>query len=102
MIKRYRANIMKTLRTASPTSSTSSTDDKLDKLVRLQELAVLSRGGGGGGGGGDGGQFVKHADFPKGLLEKLDIHDTNDLEEFMSLRSNVGDRGRVQCLLWTV
>ena len=87
----------------------STVEDTLNKLVRLSELQVLSRGGGGGGGGGgDGGQFVKPADFPKGLLEKLDIHDTNtkrvldDLEEFLSLRSNVGDRGRVQCLLWTV
>ena len=46
-------------------------EDALNKLVNLSELQVLSRGG--GGGGSDGGQFIKPADFPKGLLDKLDI-----------------------------
>ena len=47
-------------------------EDALNKLVSMSELHVLSRGGGGGD-GSDGGQFVKPADFPKGLLDKLDI-----------------------------
>ena len=52
-----------------------SVEDALNKLVNLSELQVLSRGG--GGGGSDGGQFIKPADFPKGLLDKLGIHDPN-------------------------